>query len=257
MNGSIVCMDNLEWLGSAPDCSFGLVYADPPFNTGKERRLSPGSEFSYPDRFDDYVGFLRPRVEELRRVLTRSGSLYLHVGTQFAHHVRVMLDEVFGAECFVNEIIWAYDYGGRSKRRWPRKHQNIYLYVKDPDCYVFNREEVERIPYMAPGLAGEEKAAKGKFPTDVWWHTIVPPASKDRTGYPDQKPVALIERVIRASSLPGDVVLDPFCGSGATAIAAMNCGRGFMLVDENPDAVRLCEERVEKHREASTVAMPI
>jgi site-specific DNA-methyltransferase (adenine-specific) len=244
MNESIVCMDNLAYLSSTPDESFRLVYMDPPFNTGKTRRLTPESELCYPDKFEDYIGFLRPRLEETRRVLTNDGSLYLHVGTQYAHHIRMMLDEVFGAECFVNEIIWAYDYGGRSKRTWPRKHQNIYLYVKDPDSYLFNREEVERIPYMAPGLAGEEKAAKGKFPTDVWWHTIVPPASKDRTGYPDQKPVALVERAIRASSLPGDVVLDPFCGSGTTAIAAVNSGRGYVLVDENPQAVEVAKRRL-------------
>lgn len=241
---TVIHAENLEWMRAYEGERFRVIYMDPPFNTGSERVLRPGGAYHYADSFTDYAGFLLPRIAAARELLTDDGTMYVHVGTNEAHHVRAMMDQVFGRESFINEIIWAYDYGGRSKRKWPAKHQNIYMYSKTKDGYVFNREEVDRIPYMAPGLAGAEKAARGKFPTDVWWHTIVSPTSKERTGYPDQKPVPLIERMILASSLKGDLVLDPFCGSGTTGVAAAKNGRRYILVDESIDAVEVSRRRL-------------
>ncbi len=197
----------------------------------------------YPDVFDDYLGFLRPRLEEAHRVLAPHGSLYFHIDYRWAHYCKILLDSIFGMKAFINEIIWAYDYGGRSKRRWPAKHDTIFFYAKDPNCYYFNEEAVERIPYMAPGLVGAKKAARGKFPTDVWWHTIVPTNSKEKTGYPTQKPLGILRRIISASSKEGDTVLDFFAGSGTTGVAAAELGRNFILVDNNPDAYSIMKRR--------------
>ena len=261
------CGDNLPILEQFPDASFPLIYVDPPFNTGKARQytrlrtmadadgdrvgfggkryrtVSVGSH-AYEDEFDDYLEFLEPRLREAHRVLTPDGTLYFHVDYREVHYCKVLLDRIFGRACFLNEIIWAYDYGGRTKRKWPPKHDNILVYVKNPDDYVFNADAVERIPYMAPGLVGPEKAARGKLPTDVWWHTIVPTNSKERTGYPTQKPLGILRRIVRASSRPGDTVLDFFAGSGATGAAAHECGRAFVLIDDNPEAVAVMKKRL-------------
>ena len=179
----------------------------------------------------------------MRRVLTDRGSLYVHLDHHAVHHVRMLLDGVFGPERFLNEIIWAYDYGGRSRDRWPRKHDNILWYAKSA-TWVYNREAVDRVPYLAPGLVGAEKAARGKLPTDVWWMTIVPTSGRERTGYPTQKPLRLLERIIRASSNPGDLVADFFGGSGTTAVAAARWGRRHLTVDSNPEAIRITRERL-------------
>ena len=261
--------DNLTVLKLIPDSSVQLVYIDPPFNTGREQQRSKvttkrnnegnrvgfkgeryetvkSTVLSYDDQFANYWGFLEPRIEEAFRVLVNSGTLYLHLDYREAHYAKVLLDALFGPECFLNEIIWAYDYGGKSKSRWPAKHDTILVYVKDPKNYYFNSEEVDREPYMAPGLVTPEKIEKGKLPTDVWWHTIVSPTGKEKTGYPTQKPVGILRRIIQASSKPGDVVLDFFAGSGTTGFVANELGRRFILVDQNPESIQVIKDRLPK-----------
>jgi site-specific DNA-methyltransferase (adenine-specific) len=266
--GRIVLADNLTVLASLPDDSIDLVYIDPPFNTGKRQTLGRlrtiadpeggdrtgfgGRRYrtirlgaqSYADVHDDYLDFLEPRLVEIQRVLRPSGSLYLHLDYREVHYAKVLCDAVFGRDCFLNEVIWAYDYGARTKRRWPAKHDNILVYVKDPGSYWFDAEAIERIPYMAPGLVGPEKAARGKLPTDTWWQTIVPPGGAERTGYPTQKPVAVLRRVVSASCPVGGVVADFFAGSGTAGAAALELGRRFLLVDSNPEAVAVMARRL-------------
>jgi site-specific DNA-methyltransferase (adenine-specific) len=261
--------DNLTVLKLIPDSSVQLVYIDPPFNTGREQQRSKvttkrnnegnrigfkgeryetvkSTVLSYDDQFTNYWEFLEPRIEEAFRVLGNSGTLYLHLDYREAHYAKVLLDALFGPECFLNEIIWAYDYGGKSKSRWPTKHDTILVYVKDPKNYYFNSEEVDREPYMAPGLVTPEKIERGKLPTDVWWHTIVSPTGKEKTGYPTQKPVGILRRIIQASSKPGDVVLDFFAGSGTTGFVANELGRRFILVDQNPESIEVIKGRLPK-----------
>ncbi len=263
--------DNLPILRGMPSGSFTVVYLDPPFNTGLFRQAErvrgvrtagdePGGRLgfrgqgyavtrertlSFDDRFGDYWDFLEPRIEEAWRLLAPDGTLYLHLDYREAHYAKVMLDAIFGRECFINEIIWAYDYGARSRRKWPAKHENILVYAKDPDAYHFDAAAVDREPYMAPGLVTREKAAYGKLPTDTWWHTIVSPTGRERTGYPTQKPVGVLRRIVQASSRPGDWVLDPFAGSGTAGAAALELGRRFVLIDENPEALDVMRRRFE------------
>ncbi|AXL13233.1 site-specific DNA-methyltransferase [Microbacterium foliorum] len=199
---------------------------------------------AYDDRFDDYGAFLMPRLEQAWRLLADDGTLYLHLDYREAHYAKVMLDAVFGRDCFLNELIWAYDYGAKSRRRWPTKHDTILVYVKNPREYVFNSDDIDREPYMAPGLVTPEKAARGKLPTDVWWHTIVPTTGREKTGYPTQKPEGILRRIVRASSRPGDRVLDLFAGSGTTGAVASALGRDAVLVDDNPEAVRVMTVRM-------------
>jgi site-specific DNA-methyltransferase (adenine-specific) len=259
--------DNLELLPELDEGIFQVAYLDPPFNTGRVQRrrtlatvtASDGdrtgfqgrryatsvlAESSYADEFDDYLGFLEPRLLEVRRLLCESGTLYLHIDYREAHYVKLLLDGLFGRDCFLNEIIWAYDYGARPRRRWPAKHDTILVYVKDPGRYWFDAEAVEREPYMAPGLVTAEKAARGKLPTDVWWHTIVSPTGKEKTGYPTQKPEGILRRIVQASSKPGDWCLDCFAGSGTLGAVAAALGRRFVLIDSNPEAVALARRRV-------------
>jgi len=254
--------------------SVDLIYVDPPFNTGKrqsrtqiktirdeagDRRGFGGRRYrteilakqaggsGYGDQFDDFLGFLRPRLIEAHRVLSPTGSLFFHIDYREVHYCKVMLDEIFGRESFQNEIIWAYDYGARATKRWPAKHDNILWYTKDPARYTFNLNESDRIPYMAPGLVGAEKAARGKTPTDVWWHTIVSPTGKEKTGYATQKPLGILERIVRVHSNPGDTVLDFFAGSGTTGEAAAKHGRSFVMVDESATAVQVMEKRLKPY----------
>lgn len=260
-------MDNLEMLRALPGECIDLVYIDPPFATGQTRRLRSialgagdltrtgfaGKVYSYQVRsshhysddmpLEEYLDFLNHRLIEIHRVLKPTGSLYIHLDWHVAHYARFMLDAIFGEGRFLNEIIWSYDYGGRARDKWARKHDNIFWYSKT-DTWAFNREAIDRIPYLAPSLVGEEKAARGKLPTDVWWMTIVPTNGKERTGYPTQKPLKLIERIVRASSHPGDLVADFFGGSGTTAVAAVKLGRRFLYVDENPEALVIAEKRL-------------
>ncbi|MER3390516.1 MAG: site-specific DNA-methyltransferase [Microcella sp.] len=250
-----------------PDASMQLVYLDPPFNTGRaqQRRSTTstrdpdgaylgfqGTTYRrtvetlgrYDDAFADYWGFLAPRLEQAHRVLRDDGTLYLHLDWREAHYAKVALDALFGRECFLNELIWAYDYGAKSRRRWPTKHDTILVYVKNPDAYYFDSEAVDREPYMAPGLVTPEKAARGKLPTDVWWHTIVTTNGREKTGYPTQKPLGVLRRIVAASSREGDWVLDPFAGSGTTAAAASTLGRRSISVDSNLEAVRVMSDRL-------------
>ena len=259
--------DNLPILKSMPEASFQLIYIDPPFNTGRSQvrtnRESKQSEagssvgfggkryeqvvssvLSYDDEFADYWGFLEPRLREAWRLLNDSGTLYLHLDYRESHYAKVLLDALFGRDCFLNEIIWAYDYGGKAKNRWPAKHDNILVYVKNPKKYFFNSEAVDREPYMAPGLVTKEKAERGKLPTDVWWHTIVSPTGKEKTGYPTQKPLGILRRIISASSKPGDRVLDFFAGSVPTGHAAHELDRNFTLVDQSEESVELISKRL-------------
>jgi site-specific DNA-methyltransferase (adenine-specific) len=198
---------------------------------------------AFADSFDDYLAFLEPRLREAYRTLSASGTLYFHVDYREVHYCKVLLDAIFGRESFLNEVIWAYDYGGRTRTKWPPKHDNILVYVKDPDHYTFNYDEIERIPYMAPNLVGPEKAARGKVPTDTWWHTIVPTNGREKTGYPTQKPLPILKRIVQASSNPGDLVIDFFAGSGTTGAACLALCRRFVLVDNNEQALQVMATR--------------
>ena len=261
--------DNLPVLQATPSNSVDLIYIDPPFNTGRTqfrtrlrtervaddeagdrtgfqgrryRTVKIGS-MGYLDQFDDYLSFLEPRLAEAHRVLKPDGSLFLHLDYREVHYAKILLDAIFGRESFLNEIIWAYDYGARSKTKWPAKHDNILWYAKDPEHYQFHLEECDRIPYMAPDLVGPEKAARGKTPTDTWWHTIVSPNGKEKTGYPTQKPLGILERIVKVHSRPGDLLMDFFAGSGSFGEAAARLGRDCILVDNNPEALSVMEKR--------------
>ncbi len=263
----VVHGDNADVLPTLPDGAFQMIYIDPPFNTGKKQsrqsikttRSLEGSRVGfkgqsyetvkglitgYNDSFDDYWAFLEPRLEQAWRLLAPSGTLYLHLDYREVHYAKVLLDALFGRESFLNEIVWAYDYGARAKNKWPTKHDNILVYVKDPKAYYFNNEEVDREPYMAPGLVTPEKVAKGKLPTDVWWHTIVSPTGKEKTGYATQKPEGIVRRMVSASSREDDWVLDFFAGSGTLGTVASSLGRRFVLVDENPEAIEVIRKRL-------------
>ncbi len=266
MGGEVFLGDNLPILRGMAAESVDLIYIDPPFNTGATRRqtriktvaAADGDRVGYGGRryatvkvgslafgdlFDDYLGFLEPRLREAHRLLAPHGTLYVHLDAREVHYAKVLLDAIFGRDRFLNEVIWAYDFGGRPKDRWPPKHDTILVYVKEPGRHVFNYDEIERIPYMAPGLVGPEKAARGKTPTDCWWNTIVPTGGTERTGYPTQKPLAIVKRIVGASSRPGDLVLDCFAGSGTTGEACRLLGRRFVLIDDNPEALRVMARR--------------
>jgi site-specific DNA-methyltransferase (adenine-specific) len=262
--------DNLAVLPTLPAGGYRLIYIDPPFNTGKAqtrrqlrvRKVSEdeagdrtgfgGARYattvlgskSFADSFDDFLAFLEPRLREAHRVLADDGSLFVHLDYREVHYAKVLLDAIFGRDSFINELIWAYDFGGRSKKKWSAKHDNILWYAKDPKRYVFNFEAMDRIPYMAPGLVGKAKAARGKTPTDVWWHTIVSPTGKEKTGYPTQKPLGVLRRIVAVHSEPGDELLDFFAGSGSFGEAALAAGRSVTLIDENPEAVAVMHERL-------------
>lgn len=261
--------DNLPILQRLATASVDLIYIDPPFNTGKIQartqlttvrdpngdrtgfqgmryRTIKGETTAFADIFENYLEFLAPRLREGYRVLKPKGSFYFHVDYREVHYCKVLLDSIFGRECFLNEIIWAYDYGGKSKTRWPAKHDNILFYVKSPKDYTFNVQDIDHIPYMAPGLVGPEKAARGKLPTDTWWHTIVPPGGRESTGYATQKPLAILTRIVAASSNQNDVVLDFFAGSGTTGVAAWQLGRRFILIDNNEEAIQVMFQRFQK-----------
>jgi len=266
--------DNLPILRAMPAESVDLIYTDPPFNTGgvqrhtrlKTRRVDAATPDGYPagdrtgfggrryetevvgaeafdDRFEDYLAFLEPRLRACHRLLAAHGTLYCHLDYREVHYVKVLLDTIFGRAGFLNEIIWAYDYGARTRRKWPPKHDTILVYVKDPTRYTFNYDALDRIPYLAPGLVGPEKAVRGKTPTDVWFHTIVPTGGRERLGYPTQKPLGIVRRIVRASSNPDDHVLDPFAGSGTLGAAALELGRRFTLIDHHPGALAVMARR--------------
>ena len=263
----VIAGDNLPVLGQLPENTFDLIYVDPPFNTGRAqtrsslavtadpqaRRVGFGGRtyrsellqrLSYDDQFGDYLAFLEPRLRRVRELLAPHGTLYFHIDYREAHYCKLLLDEVFGREAFLNEIIWAYDYGAKPRRRWPAKHDTILAYVRTPGAHHFDADAVEREPYMAPGLVGPEKAARGKRPTDVWFHTIVPTNGAEKTGYPTQKPAGVLRRLVAASSRPGGWCLDPFAGSGTLGAVCRELGRRFVLVDSNPTAVDVMRRRL-------------
>ncbi|MCE2526363.1 MAG: site-specific DNA-methyltransferase [Actinomycetia bacterium] len=263
----VFCADNSEILPLLPGESFRLIYIDPPFNSGKVQRKSTlktarseqgdrtgfgGRRYrtvrlgstSFVDVFDDYLDFIEPRLQQAHRLLTADGTLYFHIDYREAHYCKILLDQIFGRECFINEIIWAYDFGGRSTRRWPAKHDTILVYAKDPNQYFFDQGAIERIPYMAPGLVSKEKAARGKLPTDVWWHTIVATNGREKTGYATQKPEGILRRIVMASSQEGDRVLDFFAGSGTTGAVAQQLNRQFVMIDNSPQAVAVILKRI-------------
>ncbi|HXX49581.1 MAG TPA: site-specific DNA-methyltransferase [Myxococcota bacterium] len=276
----IVKGENLEVLRALPDAQVALIYVDPPFNTGRTQRRTrlrtrraqgqdagdrtgfAGRRYAsevvgvseFADRFDDLPAYLEPRLREARRVLRGDGSLFVHLDPRESHYVKVLLDDIFGRASFMNEIVWAYDYGARSKRRWPAKHDTLLWYARDPARYAFDYAAMERIPYAAPGLVGPEKAARGKTPTDVWWHTIVPTNGRERTGYATQKPLGILSRIVAVHSRPGDLVLDFFAGSGTTGEAAARLGRDFILVDSSPEAVRVMSKRLAEWEPACLAA---
>ncbi|MEI9977929.1 MAG: site-specific DNA-methyltransferase [Edaphobacter sp.] len=269
----IVLGNNLAVLRSMKAESVELIYVDPPFNTGKRQArkqiktirdeagdrtgfggrryrthiIDNPAASGYGDTFDDFLGFLRPRMVEAHRILAPTGSLFFHIDYREVHYCKIMLDDIFGRVCFQNEIIWAYDYGARATKRWPAKHDNILWYTKNPTRYTFNLDASDRIPYMAPGLVGAEKAARGKTPTDVWWHTIVSPTGKEKTGYATQKPLGILERIVRVHSNPGETVLDFFAGSGTTGEAAAKHNRNFILIDESKAALQIMEKRLKSY----------
>ncbi|MCE9589746.1 MAG: site-specific DNA-methyltransferase [Planctomycetes bacterium] len=262
--------DNLALLPALAEGSFELIYIDPPFNTGRKQKrrrmkiirdpagdrtgfhgqryrtvkLAAATAGSYADLFDDYIAFIEPRLRQAHRLLKPDGSLFLHLDCREVHYAKVLLDTIFDRASFMNEIIWAYDYGARSRRRWPAKHDNILWYAKNPQRYTYNYDAIDRVPYMAPKLVTPEKAARGKTPTDTWWHTIVSPTGKEKTGYPTQKPIAILERIIKVHTNPGDTVLDFFAGSGTTGHAAHKLGRHAVLIDNNPQALRVMAKRL-------------
>jgi site-specific DNA-methyltransferase (adenine-specific) len=261
--------DNAELLPRLPSGAFDLIYIDPPFNTGRSQRrrtlavlADPDGDrtgfggrryssretasMSYPDTREDYLDFLMPRLEHAHRLLADHGTLYVHLDYREAHYVKLALDGLFGRECFLNELIWAYDYGAKPRSRWPAKHDTILVYVRDPRRYHFDNAEVEREPYMAPGLVSAEKAARGKLPTDVIWHTIVATNGAEKTGYPTQKPEGVVRRLVAASSRPDGWCLDFFAGSGTLGAVCRQLGRRFVLIDDNPEAVAVMRRRLEK-----------
>jgi site-specific DNA-methyltransferase (adenine-specific) len=272
MPNKIYFGDNLSILKNLESGSVDLIYIDPPFNTGKVQARTQMENFQsengdrtgfggkryetkiigskgYSDFYENYLGFLEPRLREAHRILKSDGSLYFHIDYREVHYCKILLDSIFGRECFLNEIIWAYDYGARTRKKWPPKHDNILWYVKDPSCYTFNYDTIERIAYMAPGLVGKEKARRGKIPTDTWWHTIVPTNGKEKTGYPTQKPVGVLRRIIQASSNPGDLVMDFFAGSGTVGEVCLETGRSFILMDNNPQAIETMQRRFSGNHE--------
>jgi site-specific DNA-methyltransferase (adenine-specific) len=263
----IIAGENAEALARLPEAAFDLVYLDPPFNRGRSQarhrlqtvadpagdrvgfagrryRSRLLSTLSYDDEFSDYLGFLAPRLERARELLAPHGTLYFHIDYREAHYCKLLLDELFGRENFLNELIWAYDYGAKPRRRWPQKHDTILVYVRDPARYHFDADAVDREPYMAPGLVTPEQRERGKRPTSVMWHTIVSPTGREKTGYPTQKPERLVRRFVQASSRPGDLCLDPFAGSGTLGAVAAALGRRFLLMDSNPEAIAVMRRRL-------------
>jgi len=263
----VIADDNQLALAKLPDGVFDLVYMDPPFNTGRaqaRRSLSVVADadgdrvgfagkryrsqllqtLSYDDSFADYLGFLEPRLARARELLAPHGTLYFHIDYREAHYCKLMLDQLFGRDAFLNELIWSYDYGAKPRRRWPAKHDTILVYVRTPGAHHFDADAVEREPYMAPGLVSAEKAKRGKRPTDVWFHTIVPTNGREKTGYPTQKPEGVLRRIVAASSRPGGWCLDPFAGSGTLGAVCRQLGRRFVLVDDNPVAIETIRTRL-------------
>jgi site-specific DNA-methyltransferase (adenine-specific) len=247
----------LDLLHSIPDESIDLIYTDPPFGTGniqtmdRKKAGKTVSKIEYSDKYENYLDFLEPHLIQMHKVLKSTGTMYLHMDWRWVHYAKVMCDGIFGMENFLNEVVWSYNFGGRGKDRWPQKHDTILVYIKEMGKHTFNWNDIDRIPYAAPELQyvgrtkeeAEKRIAEGQVPTDVWSMSIVGTASKERVGYPNQKPQKLMKRAIVASSNVGDIVLDPFGGSGSTAAAAMEANRKFITGDSSPDAIQTMRNR--------------
>ena len=248
--GQIIYGNNLPILQEWSSGSIDLIYIDPPFNTvkGQQYKTIPLETTGYNDKFDNFINFIEDRLIEAYRILHNNGSLFFHIDYREVHYCKILLDKIFGRDAFMNEIIWAYDYGGRSKTRWPTKHDTILWYAKNPMAYTFNFEEMDRIPYMAPGLVDKDKAKKGKTPTDVWWHTIVSPTGKEKTGYATQKPLAIIKRILKIHTTESNTVMDFFAGSGTTGEAAASLHRDYILIDDNPESILIMEKRLRTYK---------
>ena len=271
VRGRVYHGDNLPLLRKMAAESVALIYIDPPFNTGKRQtrkrirtvrdadgdrigfggkayRTETLGETGYADAFEDFPAFLRPRLEQAHRILSPNGSLFFHIDWRESARCRLLLEEIFGGpQHCINEIIWAYDFGARAKTRWPAKHDNIYWFAKNPDDFIFNYEAVDTIPYMAPSLQTPERIARGKPLTDVWWNSIVATNGRERTGYSTQKPLAIVQRIVRVHSKPGDTVMDFFAGSGTTGEAAAENGRNFILIDANPKSIAMMQKRLGRY----------
>lgn len=261
MSGTVHRKSASDLLTSLVDRSIDMIYTDPPFGTGDMQTMtrrktgSVVSKIEYCDKYDNYMEFLEPHVRDMHRVLKDTGTMYLHLDWRWSHYAKVMCDDIFGYDNFLNDVVWSYNFGGRSRDRWPTKHDNILVYVKNRGKHTFNWDSIDRIPYTAPNVQyigrskedAEKRIAEGQVPTDVWSLSIVGTASKERIGYPNQKPVKLVRRTILASSNPGETVLDPFAGSGTTAVAALQCDRNFITCDNNIDSIEVMKKRFSKN----------
>ncbi len=255
----LICDDCLNVLRSLPDESIDLIYIDPPFCTQSRRNTTKDSH-RYEDYWSEglkgYLEFLTPRLEEMRRVLKMSGSIFIHLDYRTVHYVRVELDRIFGGRNFMNEIIWSYRTGGVGRRWFSRKHQNILVYAKKLGQHKFR--VIREGKFRTDGLNYDEKGKPykttrkgrlyfnpaGPVLTDVWDIPFLSTVGKERTGYPDQKPIELLLRIIRAVTDENDMVADFFVGAGTTLHAAEILNRRWLGVDINPLAVKLSGRRL-------------
>ncbi len=255
----IACGDNLAFMSTLPDAHCELVYADPPFFTGRNHTQANGQHRvrdCWPGGMRGYLEFLRPRLEQMRRLLTPSGTLYVHLDWHAVHYVKLLLDDIFGYDHFLNEIIWSYRTGGRSTRWFARKHDTILVYARCRGRQKFNlqregRFRTDGLNYDETGRPYKQTRAgrlyfhpDGPAMTDVWEIPFLSTVSLERTGYPTQKPESLLERIITAATDPGDRVGDFFCGSGTTLAVAQRLGRDWIGCDLSPKAVRLARRRL-------------
>jgi DNA modification methylase len=248
--GEPVLCDNLPFMRTLESASIDLIYADPPFFTRRQHRafsdVWPGVAA--------YVEWLEPRLGEMHRLLKPTGSLVVHCDWHASHYLKVALDRIFGYERFVNEIVWCYKSGGASpKRRFSRKHDVLLWYAKGPDYYFAAATEKSynrgRKPYRFAGVP-EYEDQNGWYTMvgmkDWWEIDMVGRTSHERTGYPTQKPLRLLERVVESCCPQGGVVGDFFCGSGTTLAAAVRLGRRWTGCDESAEAIRIARERLKR-----------
>lgn len=277
---------NDDCLGAFPKietASIDMVYLDPPFFTQKKQSLknSQGKEYEFSDIWDsrnEYIFFMRERLLEIKRILKESGTVFLHCDSTASHYLRVLLDEIFGEDNFRSEIIWSYKRWSNSKKGLLAGHQTIFLYSKTSK-YKFNtiycnyspttnvdqilqervRNEDGKVSYKRDMsgniIVGKEK--RGVPLSDVWEIPFLNPKAKERTGYPTQKPIELLERIIKISTDEGDIVLDPFCGSGTTLVAAKLLGRRYLGIDINPSAINLCKNRLDAPTKTESTLLKI
>lgn len=255
--------DNLDWLAELPDESVDLVYLDPPFFSNRVYEVIWGDEAevrSFEDRWEGgihhYVGWMKDRAEHLHRVLKQTGSFYLHCDWHASHYLKVMLDDVFGYRNLRNEIAWCYRGGGVPRTAFARKHDTIFFYAKGKK----NTFNPQYVPYSesTKQVTGRRGRRVNDTPIDLnrgahmpdWWTDInsLQTWQRERLGYPTQKPEALLERIVAASSNAGDIVLDPFCGCGTTLTVAERMKRRWLGIDISPTAIEIVRRRLLKER---------